>query len=45
MDDWKKWAIVAGGVVAIVSDFWNGVPYLATIGGAVAAVVALLPSQ
>ncbi len=43
VDNWKKWAIVAGGVVAVVSDFWAGFPYMATVGGAVAAVVALLP--
>ena len=42
MDDWKKWAIVAGGAVAIISDFWSVVPYLATIGGAVVVVVALM---
>lgn len=42
MNDWKKWAVVAGGLVAIVSDFWSGVPYLATIGGAVAVVAALV---
>lgn len=42
MDDWKKWAIVAGGLVAIVSDFWTGVPFLATIGGAVVVVVVLM---
>lgn len=41
MEDWKKWGIVAGGIVAIVSDFYSGIPYLATIGGAVAAVIAL----
>jgi hypothetical protein len=44
MEDWKKWAIVAGGVVAIVNhwvpDYW-----LDVIGGAVAAVVALMPAQ
>lgn len=42
MDDWKKWTIVAGGLVAIVSDFWTGVPFLATIGGAVVVVVVLM---
>lgn len=42
MGEWKKWAIVVGGLAAIVSDFWSGVPYLATIGGAVAVVVALM---
>lgn len=44
MDDWKKWAIVAGGLAAVVSDFWSGAEpiYLATIGGAVAVVVALM---
>lgn len=47
VDDWKKWAIVAGGVVAAVGQFWGGPAgpnyYFPLIGGAVAAVVALLP--
>lgn len=43
VDDWKKWAMVAGGAVAIVSNFYSGIPYLASIGGAVVVVVALLP--
>jgi hypothetical protein len=41
-DDWKKWAIVAGGVVAIAGQ-WYPQYWLPVIGGAVAAVVALLP--
>tara|TARA_Y100000310_G_scaffold130751_2_gene129877 strand:+ start:8933 stop:9082 length:150 start_codon:yes stop_codon:yes gene_type:complete len=49
MDDWKKWAIVAGGVVAAVGQFYGGPGmspdlYLPLIGGAVAAVVALIPN-
>ena len=45
VDNWKKWAIVAGGVVAVIGQFWSmGMDYyLPLIGGAVAAVVALLP--
>lgn len=45
VDDWKKWAIVVGGLAAAVSQFWSpGMDYyLPLIGGAVAAVVALLP--
>ena len=43
VDDWKKWAIVAGGVAAVASNWYAGIPYLAVIGGAVAVVVALLP--
>ena len=42
MTDWKKWAIVAGGVVAVVGQFWGYDYYLPLVGGAVAAVVALL---
>ena len=42
MADWKKWAIVAGGVVAVVGQFWGAEYYLPLVGGAVAAVVALL---
>ena len=43
--DTKKWLIVAGGVAAAVSQFWSpGMDYyLPLIGGAVAAIVALLP--
>ena len=48
MDDWRKWVIVAGGLVAVVGQFWGGpgmTPnlYLPLVGGAVAAVVALIP--
>ena len=43
VDDWKKWAIVAGGGAAAASQWYDGIPYLAVIGGAVAVVVALLP--
>ena len=42
MTDWKKWVIVAGGVVAAVGQFWGFDYYLPLVGGAVAAVVALL---
>ena len=48
-DDWKKWVIVLGGVVAVVGQFWGGPGmspnlYLPLIGGAVAAVFALMPN-
>tara|TARA_B100000315_G_C14410630_1_gene510824 strand:+ start:247 stop:381 length:135 start_codon:yes stop_codon:yes gene_type:complete len=43
MKDWKKWVIVAGGVVAAAGQFWGMEYYLPLIGGAVAAVVALVP--
>jgi len=42
-NDWKKWAVVLGGVAAAVGQFWGANYYLPLIGGAVAAVVALLP--
>ena len=46
-NDWKKWVIVLGGVVAVVGQFWPAGAansyYLPLIGGAVAAVVELLP--
>lgn len=42
-NDWKKWVIVLGGVVAAVGQFWGSEWYLPLIGGAVAAVVALIP--
>ena len=42
-NDWKKWVIVLGGVVAAVGQFWGSNYYLPLVGGAVAAVVALLP--
>jgi len=47
MNDWRKWVIVLAGVVAAVGQFWGGPSgpnfYLPLIGGAVAAVVALVP--
>lgn len=48
MDDWKKWVIVVAGLVAAVGQFWGGPGtsanwYLPLVGGAVAAVVALIP--
>jgi hypothetical protein len=42
MADWKKWVIVLAGVVAAVGQFYGANWYLPLIGGAVAAVVALL---
>jgi len=44
MNDWKKWVIVVAGVVAAVGQFWGMNYYLPLIGGAVAAVVALVPN-
>ena len=41
MEEWKKWAIVLGGVVAVVGQWVTGY-YLALIGGAVAAVIGLM---
>lgn len=48
MEDWKKWVIVVAGVAAAVGQFWGGPGaslnlYLPLVGGAVAAVVALIP--
>tara|TARA_Y100000310_G_scaffold328431_1_gene396555 strand:+ start:4119 stop:4253 length:135 start_codon:yes stop_codon:yes gene_type:complete len=43
MNDMKKWVIVAGGVVAAIGQFWGANYYLPLVGGAVAAVVALVP--
>ena len=43
MDDWKKWAIVAGGAVAVVGHWVPGY-WLDVIGGAVVVVVALMPN-
>jgi len=42
MTDWKKWVIVAGGVIAAVGQFWGVDYYLPLIGGAVAAIIGLL---
>lgn len=41
MEDWQKWVVVVAGVVAVVDQFVPDV-FLNVIGGAVAAVVALL---
>jgi len=43
MNDWRKWVIVVAGIVAAVGQFWGMNYYLPLIGGAVAAVVALVP--
>jgi len=43
MNDWKRWLIVLGGVVAVVGQFWGAEFYLPLIGGAVAAILALIP--
>ena len=42
MEDWKKWVIVVAGVVAVTSHWVPGY-WLDVAGGAVAAVVALIP--
>lgn len=42
MDDWKKWVIVTGGVIAAIGQFWGVEYYLPLIGGAVAAIIGLL---
>jgi|TARA_B100000315_G_C14563543_1_gene581747 hypothetical protein len=42
MEDWQKWVTVLGGVVAVVGQFWGANYYLPLIGGAVAAIVALI---
>ena len=44
MNDWRKWVIVLAGVAAAVGQFWGMNYYLPLIGGAVAAVVALIPN-
>ena len=44
MSDWKKWVIVAAGVVAIANHWFMGY-WLDVVGGAVAAVVALIPGE
>jgi len=42
MGDWKKWVAVLGGLVALVGQFWGANYYLPAVGGAVAAIAALL---
>lgn len=42
MENWKKWVIVVAGIVAVVNHWMPGY-WLDVVGGAVAAVVALLP--
>lgn len=41
MEAWQKWVIVIAGVVAI-ANYWVPGYFLDVIGGAVAAVVALI---
>lgn len=41
MEGWQKWLIVIAGIVAILNQ-WVGPYYLDVIGGAVAAIIALI---
>ena len=42
MEGWQKWTMVVAGVVAVIGQFWGANYYLPLIGGAVAAIVALM---
>ena len=42
MNDWKRWVIVVAGVVAVANHWVPGF-WLDVVGGAVAAVVGLVP--
>ena len=42
MEAWQKWVIVVAGVVAVVNHWWGAQYWLDVIGGAVAAIVALI---
>ncbi len=42
MGDWKKWVIIAGGVVAVIGQFWGFEYYLPLIGGAAAAIIRFI---
>lgn len=44
MKDWQKWAIIGGGIVAIVGQFWGSMYYLPLIGGVLALIGGLLPN-
>lgn len=41
MEAWQKWLIVIAGIVAIIGQ-WYPSAYLPVIGGAVAAIIALM---
>ena len=48
MKDWQKWAVIVGGIVAIVGQFWGGPGmeqnfYLPVIGGVLVLIGALVP--
>jgi hypothetical protein len=43
MNDWRRWVIVVAGVAAAVGQFWGADWFLPLVGGAVAAIVALIP--
>ena len=44
MDDWKKWAVLGGGVLAIVGQFWGMQYYLSAVGGVLVLVGTLVPN-
>ena len=44
MDDWKKWAVIVGGLVAVVGQFWGMEYYLPLIGGVLALIGGLVPN-
>jgi len=44
MNDWKKWAVIVGGLVAVVGQFWGMEYYLPLIGGVLALIGGLVPN-
>jgi len=43
MQNWQKWAVIVGGIVAIVGQFWGMEYYLPVIGGVLALLGGLVP--
>ena len=44
MKDWQKWAVIVGGLVAVVGQFWGMEYYLPLIGGVLALLGGLVPN-
>ena len=38
MEDWNRWLILVGAIVAIVGQFWGAMYYLPLIGGVLALI-------
>ena len=45
MAKWQKTAVIVGGILAVVGQFWGGMYYLPLIGGILALLGGLVPAK